>query len=187
MTMFEDGLKQEIREPMVGRTKPGTLTAWITEAANIERDLAQLKGASRSTPAHSSSASTTTTHTTTVSTTAKDPNAMDVDRATTVEERAKRRTEGKCFFCGLKGHIQRNCPTKPPKKEEKVAAATIESTTASIATVAPTVTPTVVPSVTNAPAVPTTMTVNAMANPFQAWFDYMQKYGPPTPTPPSGF
>ena len=64
VAMFEDGLKQEIREHLVGRTKPTTLGGWIQEAGNIERDIAMLKGVSRSNQMRTPT--TTATHTSTV-------------------------------------------------------------------------------------------------------------------------
>ena len=97
-SMFEDGLKQEIREHLVGRTKPTMLGGWIQEAGNIERDIAMLKGVSRSNQMRT--LTTTATHTSTVAVPARDPNAMDIDRAMTQEEKSRRMKEGRCFLCG---------------------------------------------------------------------------------------
>lgn len=102
-SMFEDGLKTEIRDRFVGRTKPATLDGWIREAASVERDLAQLRNATR--PQHPKPTQSTTPHT------PRDPNAMDLDKLSQAE-RMRRRTLGLCFYCGQAGHRTHGCPLK---------------------------------------------------------------------------
>ena len=48
----------------------------------------------------------------------KDPNAMDVDAMTT-EQRTEAMKKGLCFRCGKHGHLNKDCPDKKGKKEEK--------------------------------------------------------------------
>ncbi|KIO05562.1 hypothetical protein M404DRAFT_25282 [Pisolithus tinctorius Marx 270] len=54
----------------------------------------------------------------------KDPNAMDVDGVRlSREERDRHIKEGRCFGCGNKGHLSRECPDKgktPQKKVKKI-------------------------------------------------------------------
>ncbi|KIN97381.1 hypothetical protein M404DRAFT_32361 [Pisolithus tinctorius Marx 270] len=54
----------------------------------------------------------------------KDPNAMDVDGVRlSKEERDRHIKEGRCFGCGNKGHLSRECPDKgktPQKKVKKI-------------------------------------------------------------------
>ncbi|KIN96910.1 hypothetical protein M404DRAFT_32767 [Pisolithus tinctorius Marx 270] len=54
----------------------------------------------------------------------KDPNAMDVDGVRlSKEERDHHIKEGRCFGCGNKGHLSRECPDKgktPQKKVKKI-------------------------------------------------------------------
>ena len=72
----------------------------------------------------------------------RNPNAMDIGRTharatMTDEEKQRYQQEGKCFRCGNKGHISRNCPQR-------------QNTQASVATTSSTVpstTPTVVATV----------------------------------------
>ena len=101
-TMFESGLKVEIRTCFVGRAKPQTLEEWIWDAATIEQDLAQLKGKQ---PAAKPNwfAQTRAQH--------RDPNAMELDQMTTAE-RECRRTLGLCFYCGQADHALAKCPVK---------------------------------------------------------------------------
>jgi hypothetical protein len=37
------------------------------------------------------------------------------------EEKAYRKSEGRCFYCGGVGHIARNCPNRPKKVHGAVA------------------------------------------------------------------
>ena len=50
--------------------------------------------------------------------TKKDPNAMDIDSMTT-EQRAEAMKKGLCFGCGKRGHLNKDCPDKKEKKEER--------------------------------------------------------------------
>jgi len=47
----------------------------------------------------------------------RDPNMMDTSagKATTEEQKAKFRQEGRCYECKRQGHMARNCPSKKPK------------------------------------------------------------------------
>jgi len=58
--------------------------------------------------------------------TARDPNAMDVDRMT-VEERQELMRKGACFFCKEVGHLTSECPKKKKKYAEKPSTSKNES------------------------------------------------------------
>ena len=52
----------------------------------------------------------------------RNPDAMDtsagaIRKATTEEEKQRYLQEGRCFFCGIRGHLSRTCPkkTKAPR------------------------------------------------------------------------
>ena len=121
-TMFESGLKHEIRDRFVGRDKPKTLEDWIREAAGIERDLSQLRSKPWGRNPNQFTAPRAQHH---------DPNAMEVDQIST-SERERRRTLGLCYYCGQAGHIAPRCPVKPAgsrRSNPRVAATTGSAST----------------------------------------------------------
>ena len=61
---------------------------------------------------------------------AKDPNAMDVDRARarqlTTEERTELMKTGKCFTCKQTGHLSRDCPRRVPRNNPRASTSKVE-------------------------------------------------------------
>ena len=157
-SMFEDGLKREIRDRFVGRTRPTTLSDWVTEATTIERDLAQLNTQVRSQRGGSSTHPTTPARPQAAA--PRDPNAMEIDKVTQ-EERLRRRLHGLCFYCGNAGHISAKCPAKVQPRV-RISAAAAPSTSPATAS-APSAEAAAVPAVGNAPrgASPTPSTPSA--------------------------
>ena len=119
-SMFEDGLKREIRDRFVGRTRPSTLSDWVTQATTIERDLAQLNTQVR--PQRNNSGTHQATPARSPATAPRDPNAMEIDKVTQ-EERLRRRIHGLCFYCGNAGHVSAKCPAKTQPRARISAAA----------------------------------------------------------------
>ena len=127
-SMFEDGLKREIRDRFVGRTRPDTLSEWVSQATTIERDLAQLNHQVRSQRGNSGTHQATPARPPAAA--PRDPNAMEIDKVTQ-EERLRRRIHGLCFYCGNAGHVSAKCPAKTqPRARISAAAAPGASPTA---------------------------------------------------------
>lgn len=182
-SMFEEGLKQEIRERFVGRPKATTLAGWINDAATIERDLAQLRGGTRPQRA-------ATTNTPTSSHAPRDPNAMEIDK-TSAAERQRRRTEHLCFYCGGADHQNRNCPLKAAGKGPSGRAAVASEGTPPVeaATMPPVPALSAAPNAVATPPAPAPLEANVLQDPFAAWATFMRQHAPPTGSAarPQGF
>ncbi|GBE77937.1 hypothetical protein SCP_0108190 [Sparassis crispa] len=106
---FKWGLNDPLRQRIYGmESMPKTLDKWYEYASRFDNQW-------RSAQIFKRGATTTTrgkgrsVHCPYYSASAKDPNAMDVDRVNisrlSPDERQKRMKEGLCFLCGKKGHI----------------------------------------------------------------------------------
>ncbi len=126
-------ISNEVRGQLVGRELPPTLSGFASLCQRIDEDL-RLNQASRYKSPNAQRTMTPRNATTTNqpvapardSLPAGDP--MDLDAASAQQyapagsdERKKRTTEGKCFGCGKKGHLHRDCPTNPYSKIRRTA------------------------------------------------------------------
>ncbi|KIN94297.1 hypothetical protein M404DRAFT_35197, partial [Pisolithus tinctorius Marx 270] len=147
---FSQGLKPFIANRIhMMETTPTKITEWYTQAQKFNakwRKVNEISGRKEKKTFHPRNNFAEE----------KDPNAMDVDGVRlSKEERDRHIKEGRCFGCGNKGHLSRECPDKgktPQKKvkkirkiveveesddEEKVAGPSIALTKDSLVSVAP--------------------------------------------------
>lgn len=117
------GLDPKITERIFNNpTLPENLAKLQTMAKNIDFNVRRAQnflhfGRGGTTSVYDSSKMFSTNNSkTTTTTSTHDPNAMDVDRLT-AEERTEYFRKGLCFSCGKTGHLSRDCPNKPKKKD----------------------------------------------------------------------
>lgn len=116
------GLDLKITERIFNNpTLPKDLTELQTMAKNIDFNVRRAQnflhlGRGGTTSVYDSSKMFSTNSSKATSTSTHDPNAMDVDRLT-AEERTKYFRKGQYFSCGKTGHLSRDCPNKPKRKD----------------------------------------------------------------------
>lgn len=132
---FMEGLTPKIVEKMHDREKvPTTIADWYKYAAAYDNNYRRGRAIANRLRGHHDQKKKTDTGRFIPRYTpapAKDPNAMDVDRLSTDEQKEYMK-KGLCFKCGKPGHISKDCPTKAkpqqqPIKSGKDAAARIRA------------------------------------------------------------
>ncbi|KAI9025374.1 hypothetical protein DFJ74DRAFT_642485 [Hyaloraphidium curvatum] len=133
MAQYRMGLKDAVEDLMI-RDKPATLSELIKIAIDVDDELHRRRLEKqgywpahgippRSTTTFPASASTTTNATATSAGTAVTDGPVPMDIASlrhgplSDEERARRRINGLCFYCGKEGHRQAECndrSARPP-------------------------------------------------------------------------
>ncbi|KIN98737.1 hypothetical protein M404DRAFT_31064 [Pisolithus tinctorius Marx 270] len=115
---FSQGLKPFITNRIhMMETTPTKITNWYTQAQKFDAKWRKVNKFSRKKEKR-------TFHPRNSFSEEKDPNTMDVDGVRlSKEERDHHIKEGRCFSCGNKGHLSRECPDKgktPQKKVKKI-------------------------------------------------------------------
>ena len=126
MNTFAKGLQGSLTANCIQRDDPKNFSQWVQSAQQHHRrwlKIQALKGPSPFQKARPSTNPVTWRQNNTnqgnfhLPTQMRDPDTMDVDairKATTEEDKAKYRHEGRCYNCGRQGHLSRLCPDKKP-------------------------------------------------------------------------
>jgi len=115
---FTTGLKTPLVNQIYGMdTVPDTIEGWYKKASHIENQWQKARAiASRSNKADKIKRKNYSRP----NVRERDPDAMDVDAVRlSREDRDKYIKEGRCFNCGNKGHLSRECKGKQPAKGVK--------------------------------------------------------------------
>ena len=111
ITHFERGLQQHMKNMLKFYPDlPKTFNEYVRKVASLEARDRQLS-ASSSNRAPSNSAIVQEQKK------EADPDAMDID-CLSVGQRDRYRREGRCFECGGKGHLVRDCPRRKPRNPQ---------------------------------------------------------------------
>ena len=126
-------ISDEIRNQLVGRDLPKTLPDFAQTCQRIDEDLRYNRQARSLKPSASHSKQTTKYDRPMRSQSpADDPMDIDTTRVRSYapagsQERKTRVTNGECFGCGQKGHIQKNCTIRPYEKVRRFSASSPRS------------------------------------------------------------
>ena len=120
MDYFLRGLRRDLAEKVLGaENEPATLDETVALTRKFEKHMQRadrlLKGIKLGLGQNGSGSKAS----------AKDPNAMEVDRLST-EDRTRYKKEGRCFNCGLQGHMTKDCPK--PKAQSSSSSKSTPST-----------------------------------------------------------
>ncbi|KAI4901307.1 hypothetical protein NFI96_004115 [Prochilodus magdalenae] len=114
--LYQQGLNEDLKDELATRDLPNTLEDLYELAIKLDNRMRERRRASKRTSR--GARSTTSPPKYLVSAAPEAPEPMQIGRAhLTPQEVEQRRREGRCLYCGKKGHMVAQCPAKPGKDQ----------------------------------------------------------------------